>query len=95
MYRRNIHIKTKCGQHTCKVLSNHQSFSPSQSHATVPLRPVTFFWQIPHEHVLLLQQESNKSEQQLGVVTLDLAKTSKVADGILKKVRMGGGVPLS
>ncbi len=37
-----------------------------------------------------MQQESNKSEQQLGVVTLDLAKTSKVADGILKKVRMGG-----
>jgi hypothetical protein len=33
-----------------------------------------------------VQQESNKSEQQLGVVTLDLAKTSKVADGILKKV---------
>ncbi len=37
MYRLNIHIKTKCGQHTCKALSNHESFSPSQSHATVPL----------------------------------------------------------
>ena len=37
-------------------------------------------------YVLIFQQESNKSEQQLGVVTLDLAKTSKIADGILKKV---------
>ena len=36
--------------------------------------------------LFIFQQESNKSEQQLGVVTLDLAKTSKVADGILKKV---------
>jgi hypothetical protein len=35
----------------------------------------------------LPQQEANKSEQQLGVATLELAKTSKVADGILKKVR--------
>ncbi len=37
MYRQNIHIKTKCGQHTCKALSNHESFCSSQSHATVPL----------------------------------------------------------
>ncbi len=37
MYRRNINIKTKCGQQTGKALSNHESFSPSQSHETVTL----------------------------------------------------------
>ncbi len=37
MNRRNIHVKTKCGQHTCKALSNYESFSPSQFHAPVPL----------------------------------------------------------
>lgn len=42
-----------------------------------------------NRRIMLLEQESNKSEQQLGVVTLDLAKTSKVADGILKKVKSG------
>jgi hypothetical protein len=35
--RSNKNIKTKCGQHTGKALSNHQSFSPSQSHEIVPL----------------------------------------------------------
>jgi hypothetical protein len=37
MYRQNINIKTKCGQQTGKALSNHESFSPSQFHETVPL----------------------------------------------------------
>jgi hypothetical protein len=37
MYRQNINIKTKCGQHTGKALSNLEGFSPSQSHETVPL----------------------------------------------------------
>jgi hypothetical protein len=37
MYRRNINIKIKCGKQTGKALSNHESFSPSQSHETVPL----------------------------------------------------------
>ncbi len=50
MYRRNINIKTKCGQHTGKALSNHESFSPSQSHETVPLIPtdigVTYIWSV-------------------------------------------------
>jgi hypothetical protein len=32
-------VKTKCGQQTGKALSNHESFSPSQSHETVPLGP--------------------------------------------------------
>jgi hypothetical protein len=39
MYRRSINIKPKCGQQTGKALSNHERFSPSQSHETVPLRP--------------------------------------------------------
>jgi hypothetical protein len=38
MYRRNINKKTKCGQQTGKALSSHESFSPSQSHETVPFR---------------------------------------------------------
>jgi hypothetical protein len=38
MYSQNINIKTKCGQQTGKALSNHESFSPSQSHETVPLK---------------------------------------------------------
>jgi hypothetical protein len=37
MYRRSINIKPKCDQQTGKALSNHESFSPSQSHETVPL----------------------------------------------------------
>jgi hypothetical protein len=37
MYRRNINIKTNCGQQTGKALSNHERFSPSQSHEKVPL----------------------------------------------------------
>ncbi len=37
-YRRNIKIKTKCGQQIGKALTNHESFSPSQSHETVPLK---------------------------------------------------------
>jgi hypothetical protein len=37
MYRRNINIKPKCVQQTGKALSNHESFSPSKSHETVPL----------------------------------------------------------
>jgi hypothetical protein len=41
MYSQNINIKTKCDQQTGKALSNHESFSPSQSHETVPLK-VTF-----------------------------------------------------
>jgi hypothetical protein len=47
----------------------------------------SFFFYIFKTTFFHCQQESNKSEQQLGVVTLDLAKTSKVADGILKKVK--------
>ncbi len=38
MYRRNINKKAKCGQQTGKALSNHESFSPSQSLETVPLK---------------------------------------------------------
>jgi hypothetical protein len=41
MYRRNKNIKTKCGQQTGIALSNHESFSPSQSHETVPLKGAT------------------------------------------------------
>jgi hypothetical protein len=37
MYRRNIKTKTKCGQQKGKELSNHENFSPSQSHETFPL----------------------------------------------------------
>jgi hypothetical protein len=42
MYKRNINIKPKCGQQTGKALSNHERFSPSQSHETVPLKAVDF-----------------------------------------------------
>jgi hypothetical protein len=38
MFRLNKNIKTKCGQHTGKALSNHESFSLSQSHEIVPLK---------------------------------------------------------
>ncbi len=38
MYSWNINIKPKCGQQTIKALSNHESFSPSQSHETVSLK---------------------------------------------------------
>jgi hypothetical protein len=34
---KNTNIKTKCGQQAGKALSNHESFSPSQSHEIVPL----------------------------------------------------------
>ena len=36
----------------------------------------------------MIQVEEHKAEGQLGSVTMDLAKTSKVADDILKKVKM-------
>ncbi len=55
MFRLNKNIKTKCGQHTGKALSNHESFSPSQSHETVPLRPVRKFW--THRVVAFYQGE--------------------------------------
>ncbi len=38
LYRWNINIKTNCGSQTGKSLANHESFSPSQSHETVPLK---------------------------------------------------------
>ncbi len=37
MCGRNINIQTKCGTYTAKSLSKRDSFSPSQSHETVPL----------------------------------------------------------
>jgi hypothetical protein len=37
MFKVNKNIKTNCGKYTGKALSNHESFSPSQSHETVPL----------------------------------------------------------
>jgi hypothetical protein len=65
MYRRNINIKTKRGQHTGKGLSNHESFSPSQSHKTVPLifvclNHLNFKFQCPFPFVLNLSSFSLK-----------------------------------
>lgn len=40
-----------------------------------------------NRRVMLLEVEENKSDLQLGTVAMDLAKTSKVADSILKKVK--------
>ncbi len=38
IFRRNKNIQTKCDPYTGKALSNHDSFSPFQSHETVPLK---------------------------------------------------------
>jgi len=42
-----------------------------------------------NRRVMLLEVEENKAEGQLGYITLELAKSSKKADDILKKVKSG------
>ncbi len=65
LYRWNINIKTNCGSQTDKALSNHESFSPSQCHETVPLncyellRHKRWAQDVTHRWAHLLKQQSS------------------------------------
>jgi hypothetical protein len=69
MYRRNINIKPKCGQQTGKALSNHESFSPSQSHDTVPL--MTMPLEPQHTRELLYMQKYKRAISRNTALPLD------------------------
>jgi len=48
-----------------------------------------------NRRLMLLEVEEHKAEGQLGTITMELAKTSKVADDILKKVKLGESKTMS